>query len=275
MGVLSPEGTYAVSMPSDAAQLPNGDWAILDGVNNRVVITDGDGQGLASIGEDVLAAPLGLDLDHDGNLWIADTGNHRVVELTRDGTLIAEYALLTAEGDQHAPDAVDLAFDSDGVTLWVVDNDNHRIQPLNTETGEWGETWGEFGEGFDQFDYPFSIAITSTGRLGVIDVLNSRAQIRDPSFDFTFEIRSWGVNAGDLYRPKGIAFDDAGRIFITDSIFQVIQVFNSAGSFVGVLGDGDEVRKFRTPTRLTFDREGNLVVVEMRANRVTLWSVEQ
>jgi DNA-binding beta-propeller fold protein YncE len=269
-GTLSPQGAYAVSMPSAAVQLSSGQWAILDGVNDRIVFTDGEGQGLRSIGEDVLNQPLGMILGEQGQLWVADTANRRIIAMSTQGDVLAEFDV--PAGDLPA-DPVDLALDFDGTSLLVVDNDNHRVVRMDTETGELNESWGEYGEGFDQFNHPYSIAVSQSGRRAVVDVLNSRLLVRDPGFDFTFEIRDWGVEAGQLYRPKGIAIDGEGRIFVTDSVLGVIQVFDADGHLVGVLGDGDEVRHFRTPTRLGFDPQGRLIVVEMRANRISLWDV--
>ncbi|MBN1475538.1 NHL repeat-containing protein [Candidatus Sumerlaeota bacterium] len=269
-GVLEPSGDLALVMPSAAMEMADGRWAILDGVSDRIVFTDAEGHGLSSIGESVLSSPLGLTLDDEDLLWVADSGNRRVVALTPEGDLVGDYP----RPDDPAFDPVDLAFDRDGSTLLVVDNDGHRVVSLDTETGQWGEVWGEYGEGFDQFNHPFSIDVSATGRRAVVDVLNSRLMIRDPSFDFTFEIRDWGVDAGQLYRPKGVAIDSGGRIFVSDSVLGVVQVFDAGGLLVGVLADGDEVRHLRTPTRLSLGRQGRLAVVEMRANRISLWDVE-
>jgi DNA-binding beta-propeller fold protein YncE len=267
-GVLEPTGDFALTMPSAAVDLGDDRWAILDGVNDRIVFTDAEGRGLSSIGEGALDSPLGLTVDEGGTLWVADSGNRRVVALSEAGEVVGDFP--------GAPefDPVDVAFDRDGSTLLVVDNDGHRVLSLDTATGRWGEVWGEFGEGFDQFNHPFSIDVSPAGRRAVVDVLNSRLMIRDPSFDFTFEIRDWGVDAGQLYRPKGVAIDGEGRIFVSDSVLGVVQVFDAGGLLVGVLADGEEVRHLRTPTRLGFDRQGRLAIVEMRANRITLWDVE-
>jgi len=271
-GILEPEHSFSVTLPSDVVRLPGSRWAILDGINDRVVITDDAGGGLSAWGADELDSPLGLTRGPDGNLWIADSGNRRVASFDDAGALFSSHVIPTEDLDR-APDPVDLAIDIDGETLLVVDNDNHTVHSLRPETGEWLKPWGSLGSALDQFNHPYSIAVGPGGERAVVDVINSRVQSHDPEFDFTFQVGDWGVDAGDLYRPKGVAIDGAHRIWISDSVLGVVQVFSETGVFIGVLGDGDGVRHFTTPTRLAFDERGRLAVVEMAANRVSLWEV--
>ncbi len=273
VGALAPEEEFALRMPSAVARLSGDRWAILDGVHNRVVVTDDHGRGLATLGEAILDAPLGLTVGPEGRLWIADTGHRRIVALDENGTVVFEAALPDAAGGERPPDPVDLAFDSDAVTLLVVDNDNHRVLSLDTASGQWGAVWGRAGMGIDEFNHPFSIAVGGGHHRAVVDVINSRVLSHDSEDDFTFHLGEWGVDAGQFYRPKGVAIDDEGRIWVSDSVLGVIQVFDEMGELIGVLADGDEVRHFPTPTRLAFDERGRLAVVEMRANRITLWEV--
>ena len=72
-----------------------------------------------------------------------------------------------------------------------------------------------------------------------------------------------------LYRPKGVAIDPAGRVFVSDSYLGVIQVFDGQGRFLWVLGDeSGTVIKFKTPTGIFIDKNRKLYVVEMLADRV-------
>jgi DNA-binding beta-propeller fold protein YncE len=275
-------------MPSSVARLSGQRWAILDGVNNRVVITDDSGQGLSTLGEDVLDQPLGLTRAPNDQLWVADSGHRRIVVFTDAGRVSGEFEVPAHDGNPAVP--VDLAFDrSPAATLarsgaqaaralgrlLVVDNHNDRILSLDTLSGQWGDSWGSSGAGLEEMNHPFSIAVGPKGERAVVDVLNSRVISHDPEYNFTFQIGQWGVDAGDLYRPKGVAFDARGRVWVSDSFLGVIQVFAETGELVGVMADGREVRHFNTPTRLAFDERGRLAVVEMRANRVSLWEVPQ
>jgi sugar lactone lactonase YvrE len=268
---IEPTGAFALQMPSAATVLPGGDWAVLDGVNDRIVVTDATGQGQRLLGQGILSGPLGLTLGPDDNLWIADTGNARVAVLSPEGDLVREIAVPEGGATEYGPDPVDLVFADNGRRLLVVDNDNHRVLPWERNTERWGEPWR--GTEGTPFNYPFSIAVGPQGERAVVDVINSRIVVRDPAFDFTYVFGNWGVDAGEIYRPKGLAFDRRGRLMVSDSVLGAIQVFTDDGDLIGVLADGDVPRQFVTPTRLSIDEQGHLAVVEMRANRVSVWEI--
>ena len=82
-------------------------------------------------------------------------------------------------------------------------------------------------------------------------------------------VAGFGVRAGRLYRPKGVAVDARGRIWVSDSYLGVVQVFGPDGAFLAVLGDERRrVRRFESPLGLAFGPRGRLHVVEMRKDRV-------
>ena len=90
-----------------------------------------------------LAVPHGCRFDRDGNLYIADTHNHRIrrvdaatgVVATVAGTGEKGYAgdgLPALESKLYAPLAVDVAANGD---LYIVDTDNLRFRCLEAATG--------------------------------------------------------------------------------------------------------------------------------------------
>ncbi len=83
------------------------------------------------------------------------------------------------------------------------------------------------------------------------------------------QIGKWGVELGQVYRPKGIAADGRGRLFVGDSTLGVVQVFSERGSLEGVLTDKDgRPLKFAHPMGMCLDKTGRLYVVELKQNRV-------
>ena len=80
LGTIAPAG---VDQPSDIAVGPSGRIYLVDGVNNRIVVTDADGKLQFTFGRSggkagELKHPLGIDISKKGRVFIADTGNHRV-----------------------------------------------------------------------------------------------------------------------------------------------------------------------------------------------------
>lgn len=270
--LLGPEDN-PFDMPTDAAVGDKGVIYVLDGVNHRVVAYDGEGKLLFQFGRKgnglgELFFPLGIASTPDGKIYVADSGNHRFQIFAADGTPLEKVSLpVPASGS--LPDPTDLVIDSVRQRLYVTDNDNHRLHVYNLTTHKFESVWGSPGQAQRQFRFPFFIDISSDGYVFVVEPINTRVQVLNPNGKFVKFVGAWGVQPGQLFRPKGVAvFGD--KVFVTDSYLGSVQVFNLKGSLLGVLADDTGVpMKFITPTGITVDPKHKcLYVVELKANRV-------
>jgi sugar lactone lactonase YvrE len=78
-----------------------------------------------------------------------------------------------------------------------------------------------------------------------------------------------GSDDGNFSNPTGIALDNSGNIYVTDSSNNRIQKFNSNGNFLskfGASGSGDG--NFSFPYGITVDSNGNIYVVDTDNNRI-------
>lgn len=264
--------------PSDVSVSDGGLVYVVDGVNNRIQVFDQAGAYQFSFGGKGRAKgqflfPMGIALDRAGRVYVADSGNGRVQVFTPTGTFLS--AIDMPPGDKPA-DPTDTAIDDSRGLLYVVDNDNHRILQFDLESRRLLESFGTPGEGKRQFRYPFLITLDSDGYLYIVDVINTRVQVLSPDGKFVSYIGGWGVEKGEFFRPKGIAVDRQGRAFVSDSYLCVVQVFRGNGSFYSALTDpgGQKVKKFTTPTGIFIDSNDRLYVVEMFANRVSVYHIE-
>jgi DNA-binding beta-propeller fold protein YncE len=264
--------------PSDAAVGKDHHIYVLDGVNNQVKVFDDAGAFLFSFGSRGTArgqfeSPLGLAIDSSGRVFVADTGNRRVQVFSADGKAQAEFPV-TLKDAQHACDPTDLAVDEKRNRLYVVDNENHCVLVYALDTFSFLERWGKEGDGRQEFRYPFFIAVAKDSAVLIVDVLNTRVQAWDPKGKAMSTIGEWGVDVGQLYRPKGVCVDKDNRVFVSDSYLGAIQVFNRYGSFLSVAGDEKgKIIKWETPVGLAIDDRQRLYVVEMIANRVSVYQI--
>jgi len=96
-----------------------------DSVLNKVFAFDRSGQLLFEIGggensEAKLKSPHGLAIDHEGNLYIADTGNSKIKIFDNAGNFLEVFKIKGEKGDSVLEKPWDLAFDSQG-KLHIID----------------------------------------------------------------------------------------------------------------------------------------------------------
>ncbi|MDO8716305.1 MAG: hypothetical protein Q7J73_05810 [Dehalococcoidales bacterium] len=133
--------------------------------------------------------------------------------------------------------------------------------------------WGIIGSGDGQFNYPYNMAVDSSGNLYVVDAQNHRIQKFTSSGLF---IATWGIKGagdGQFSRPTAVAVDSLGNVYVVDTQNHRIQKFTSSGIFItkwGSQGTGDG--QFRFPNGAVVDSLGNVYVADSGNNRVQVFS---
>jgi sugar lactone lactonase YvrE len=130
-----------------------------------------------------LNSPTAVVLDSSGNIYIADSGNNTIREITA-GTINTVSA---TSGTVVHPDGV--AVDGAG-NLYVADTDDRRV--IEVSNGVFSVVAGNEAVGFAgddglavnaKFDDPFGVAVDSAGYVYIADTFNSR--IRKVALDGT------------------------------------------------------------------------------------------
>ena len=172
--------------------------------------------------------PSGVAFHSNGNLYVSDIQQHRILVFDRLGQLIKEFGEFGIGLVQfNCPIA--LAFGGNE-NLLVVDHRNDRVLIL-TENGEFVQI---FGEGM--FHKPSSICFTNQdgGKITIIDSQAGNIQIRmfNGEGEYVMSIGSLGNGIGEFQEPIDVAFGPEGEIYVSDSKLGAVQVFNHNGEFV-------------------------------------------
>jgi len=273
------EITDKLNQPSDVAVSKDGRIHVVNGVINQIRSFNQNGNFLSAFGTEGSANgefrnPLGIDVDKSGQVFVADSGNHRVQIFDAKSRFIAEISIPSK--NNHPADPTDVVVDDSRRRCYVVDNDNHYILVYDLATLKLTKNFGSPGTDKGAFRYPFLMTLDKQGKLYIVDVINTRVQVLNPDGNLVAVIGGWGVEKGEFFRPKGVAIDKAGRVYVSDSYMGVIQVFDAGGAFYAAIGDpkNGKVKKFKTPVGLFIDHRNRLYVVEMLANKVSVYQIE-
>lgn len=191
----SAPGQFAapIGLAADGA----GNVYVVDHENNRVekfhvqqsatgwdvqTVTTWGGQGA---GNGQFNAPYGITLGPDGNLWVADGGNHRLQKFDVNGKFLAAIGSF-GSGDGQFITPTWVGFDATGAYYVAETNSdpqntkaadiaNQRIQKFSP-TGTLMMKWGTYGEAGGQFKLPFNVVVDAAGYAYVADYYNTRLQ---------------------------------------------------------------------------------------------------
>ncbi|WP_170131513.1 cell wall-binding repeat-containing protein [Quadrisphaera granulorum] len=270
-----------LSYPQGVAVDSAGNVYIAESSNHRIVKVDastsqlsfvaGTGNlGAATAGVAATSSPLnnpqGVAVDSAGNVFIADSNNHRVEKVDAstgllsfvagDGTQGAATAGVAATSSPlNTPSGV--AVDSAG-NVYIADTNNHRINKVDHSTGQLSFVAGDGTQGAatagvaattSPLNSPQGVAVDSAGNVYIADPSNNRVSKVDAStgqLSFvagtgTAGIATAGVAAtsSPLSAPAGVAVDSAGNVYIADSgNNRVSKVDASTGQLSFVAGTG-------------------------------------
>lgn len=162
---------------------------LADAFQNRVrVINPQSPRKISAFGANWLTAPLDLAVDNQDFLYIADSGNHRIVKCDSQGhhgmnfgCEAGERSFGSGQSDESGflcqPHGI--ALDAQN-NLFVADTHHHCIQKF-APNGECAFSFGYQGNLPSQFNYPTRIRLDGQGNIFVADCNGERLQKFDPS----------------------------------------------------------------------------------------------
>jgi len=201
--------------------------------------------------------PHDIAVDGEGNVYVADTGNHRLQKFDPAGTFITQWgALGSGRGQFNWP--VGVALDNSG-NVYIADY-NHRIQKFDPN-GTFMTMWGISSAG--------KVAVDNAGNVYVVDTGNHRIQKFGPDGTFITQWGAQGSRNGQFNEPYGVAVDTSGNVYIADLDNYRIQKFDANGTFItkwGTFGSGNG--QFIEAWSLAVDNAGNVYVSDWDNNRI-------
>jgi uncharacterized protein (TIGR03437 family) len=272
--------------------LARGDFKVYK-ISTQGIITALAGNGQPSYSGDggsalraQLNGALGVSTDSAGNLYIADTANHRVRVVAPNGTIstIAGTGVAAFAGDNTSPASAQLKSPGGVVSdatghVYVADTGNSRIRRIDpggniiTVAGNGNASY--FGDGLParsaSVNQPQGLAIDSTGNIYIADTLDNAVRKVTPDGIIatiagygtpTFSGDGGPANKAGLDHPRGVAVDANGNVYIADTGNNRIRKIDFLGN-ISTAVDG-----LSGPQGVAVDRSGVVYVADTGHNQV-------
>jgi uncharacterized protein (TIGR03437 family) len=204
-----------------------------------------------------LNGAIGVAVDHEGNLFIADYHNDHIRKVAKSGiiTTVAGGGA-TVLGDGGPATSIELyspygvAVDEAGTLLIASYNIVCKVSPSGIVTTVAGNgTQGFSGDGgpaTSALVQPFGVAVDSTGNLFIADYLNGRIRKVSPNGTITTVAGNGAqglsgdgglATSAQLNGPGSVAVDGAGNLFIADGRIRRV---SPNGTITTVVGNGSD-----------------------------------
>jgi DNA-binding beta-propeller fold protein YncE len=232
----------------------------------------------------------------NGDVYVADTYNNRVEELSSTGTFIKAWGS-EGSGDLQFKDPRAIAVAANG-DVYVADSNNERIMEFSSSgtfirafgwgVGKAGKAEledctteckaGIAGSGKGQFGAqsawgsvgPEGIAVAPSGKVYVTDRANARVEEFSETGGYTTKWGSGGSEPGQFWFAEGVAVASNGNVYVADAGNNNVQEFSSSGSSLiarwGSEGSGEG--QFHCPQGIAIGPNNDVYVADKCNDRV-------
>jgi serine/threonine-protein kinase len=243
-------------------------------------------------------SPKGVAVDSSGNVYVADTGNHKIRKITSAGVVTT----IAGTGTQGSTDGTGtaasfnspkgVAVDSTG-NVYVADSGNHKIRKI-TSAGVVATLAGMGTQGSSDgtgtsasFWGPVGVAIDSGGNIYVAEEFNSKIRkitaagvVTTLAGSGSFASVNGAGNVASFWFPTGVSVDSSGNVYVADAGSNKIRKITAAGVVSTLAGNplngnwsGSEdgavtAASFDQPKGVAVDSSGNVYVADSGNNRI-------
>ncbi len=247
---------------------------VTESIQNRLQIFSQRGAYLKTLSG--LSEPLGVAVDQQGRIFVGNKLSRNVE--VYDTNLNFLFKLGSGNGEFSQPTAIAVYEDR----IYVADSLEDVIKVYNPD-GSFNFSFGHTGSEAGQFNFPISLAIDEiSGELIVLDRQHieswtgtgqgARIQIFDMDGLFKRSFGERGIGDGKLSKPSGVEVDREGRIYVTDTYQQLVQVFDANGTFLTSLYNADY--QLRAPLGIIRGDSNRLFIASLHTGSVEVYGID-
>jgi hypothetical protein len=259
-----------------------------------------------SEGTALFNSPSGVAVDGSGNIYVADTGNNTIREITAGGTVMTIAGMPMVAGTTDGSGSAALFTAPSGVAvdgsgdIYVADTGNNTIREITsggmvtTVAGTAQTTGTDDGTGpAAQFNSPSAVAVDGSGNVYIADSGNNTIREMMPGGVVTTlagnSVLASGTDDGvgtaaQFTNPTGVAVDSNENIYVADSDNSTIREI-TPGAMVTTIGGTPEApgvgdglggdAQFTSPAGIAVDGSGNIYVSDSNNDYISIGVPQQ
>jgi len=266
-------GRAEIEEPSALAIYDDRLIATTDAERNTVVLFDERRRWVRSLGSPkgdgavVLDNPSGVLFDLNGRIWVADTGNNRLVVLSQLGNQMATMGGFgVGKGSFRGP--TQMAIDRTG-RVYVIDSGNRRIQ-IFAQDGRFVDEWHDPpNTGSKRIVAPVDVAFSreDDGFIWVANKGDATLQkldldgVKDSELDLSALVEG-EIEIADIFVEDGFS-----RIFILDTASRRVVIIDRRGRLLAEVA----LAEVAAPKAISLDWNLNLYVADGKKDRLYVY----
>ncbi|CAF5032408.1 unnamed protein product, partial [Rotaria sp. Silwood1] len=244
---------------------PNAKWS-----QSGITVAGGKGEGSET---NQLSLPWGLYVDDDLTIYVADYGNHRIVEWNSGATNGKVVAGGNGQGNgAHQLNCpVDVIIDKESDSLIISDGENNRVV-------RWPRRNGTRGETIISNIACRGLTMDDNGSLYVVDAGEHqvrRYKIGDTKGPVVAGGNGQGNRLDQLSRPRYVFVDRDHSGYVSDCYNHRVMKWEERAKqgivVAGGQGEGNSLTQLNHPYGVVVDQLGTVYVADSRNHRIMRW----
>ncbi|CAF4902833.1 unnamed protein product [Rotaria sp. Silwood1] len=256
---------YPLRSPSSTNIHSNARWQ-----QNGITVAGGNRQGN---GINQLSDPLGLYVDDDQTIYVADTSNHRIVEWKRGATSgqVVAGGNGQGSGDHQLSNPRDVIIDKERDSLIICDYSNRRVVRWPRRNGTSGETI------ISNIDC-MGLTMDENGSLYVTDDVKDEVR-RYRRGESQGTVVAGGNGSGNrldqLSDPSYVFVDRDHSVYVSDwrndRVMKWMEGAKQGIVVAGGQGQGNGLTQLSGPQGVVVDQLGTVYVADLGNDRIMRW----
>lgn len=254
---------------------------------------------------DNLRLPHTVTTDKDGNFYVGDTGNARILVFNSKGMPLRKLG----EGKIATPTGLSIA--EDNGDIYVADRMANAVHvfsqtgklkktiymhlPLDVKVvkdkvyittfgplfitkrdGKVIQKIGNRGRGLGNFDFPNGVAVGSKGEIYISDLNNLRIQALDKNGELMWFVgeppKSLMAEDRRFGLPAGIAIDEKERLLLVDAFHHSLRILTNKGKELVEFGEmGHKEGELYLPAGIAYMGNGRVAIADKYNNRINVY----